>query len=69
MLIENELSKKYVEFSHRRKKKKINKIARSDLYNCKKFQDQKHNAFDQDIYIYKYKYILDLHTQCKHCSQ
>lgn len=50
-------------------KKKINKIARSDLYNCKKFQDQKHNAFDQDIYIYKYKYILDLHTQCKHCSQ
>ena len=51
------------------KKKKTNKIARSDLYNCKKFQDQKHNAFDQDIYIYKYKYILDLHTQCKHCSQ
>ena len=52
MLIENELSKKYVEFSHRRKKNKINKIARSDLYNCKKFQDQKHNALDQDIYIY-----------------
>lgn len=64
LIIENELSKKYVEFSHKRKTKKI---ARSDLYNCKKFQDQKHNAFDQDIY--KYKYILDLYTQCKHCSQ
>ena len=45
----------------------IYKIARSDLYTCKKFQDQKHKAFDQDIY--KYKYILDLHTQCKQCSQ
>ena len=36
------------------KKIKLNKIARSDLYNCKKFQDQKHNALDQDIYIYIY---------------
>lgn len=48
------------------KTKKKKKIARSDLYNCKKFQDQKHHSV-QDIFIYKY--ILDLHTQCKHCSQ